>query len=505
MIPNITTGSDFGGLIDYLVVNRDHEVLDLQGVTTTELAPDEMAAVANLSDRAKVKLIHLSLSAAHEDRELAAAKWLSAVDHHETVFGLAGHQRVVVRHKDKTHDHVHVFWCTISMHTGKTPPKRWFLRKGFAQDGIGPHALSDEQVARVPVTDRARRTYDFLLLRRAQHLCRSLEREFGLRQLRTPEKAAADRAAVQSRAPSSGQQKRAERTGATPLIERAEEIRIALNESDWPSKQRALSAIGLGLEPFFRTTKNGSEIRGLMIFDQYDPGNRMKASQLDTAQIKYGLRRLEERHSAGALSLERWWPERDATPFSSRHQGKAPPPALKADFDLLVYQHRQSEAEKRAKLRKLRQKQKLELAAKRRALMARRAKEAANLPASKRRSFYATFSKTVRSPELATLVASHQAQAAGLARSKKPTWREFVTFSAKAGSMNAMRVLTAESVRQEIGRGHESEVQHQRIAPVLQQPAAPAQVHAPQTKAAASLSDEDLVKAFNDYRARGRE
>jgi hypothetical protein len=380
MIANITTGADFGDLLDYLVENRDHELLDARGVSSVDLAAEEMEAVAALNDRAKVKLIHLSLSAAHEDGQLSGDTWLHAVGRHEGAFGLAGHQRVVVRHKDKTHDHVHVFWCTISPETGQTPPKRWFLKKGFAIDDVGPHALTENQVARVPAEHRARRTYDFILLRRAQHLCRRLEKELGLRELQSPEQAAEARATGEVRGPTIGQQKRAERTGSAPLIERGDDIRRALDAPDWPSKRHALASIGLDLEPVFRTTKTGEELRGLVIFELSDPGNRMKASQLDTAHRKYGFRKLEERHSDGAEPLERWWPDRRPVPFIRADQAAKPAVRLKAMYDLVLARHNLAEAEKRRELRRLRKEEKAAVAAKRAALMRDRKSRAASLP-----------------------------------------------------------------------------------------------------------------------------
>lgn len=500
MIPNITTGADFEGLIDYLVENRDHEVLDARGVSSVALAAQEMEAVAALSHRAKVKLIHLSLSAAHEDGKLLGSRWLEAVDRHEQAFGLAGHQRVVVRHKDKTHDHVHVFWCTISIETGQTPPKRWFLRKGFAQENIGPQALSEEQAARVPVQHRARRTYDFILLRRAQHLCRQLERDFGLRQLRSPEQSAAARLAGEERAPSSGQKKRAERTGASPIIDRAPEIRLALNERDWAAKRRALLKMNLDLEPVFRVTKNGPELRGLVIFDRSDPGNRMKASQLDTAHVKYGWRKLQERHEHDAPTLEQWWPHREVLPFAPPTLENERTSRLKGQFELLTEQHRIAEAEKRARLSALRRKQKLEIAAKRLALTKQRAAEAAKLAPGERRRFYSQFAKTVRAPELVKLTVLHREQAIQHVRSRKATWTEFLQFAAAAGDVDAQRLLVRTS------RGKTSTIERERereagTMPQLIRAATPAPTQPDRSEPIIGLSPEELLRAMHDYRA----
>lgn len=504
MIPNITTGSDFGGLIDYLIENRDHEVLDLQGVSSVDLAADEMGAVATLSNRAKAKLLHLSLSAAHEDGALSSDRWLAAADRMEGAFGLTGHQRVVVRHKDKTHDHVHVFWCTISVETGRTPPKRWFLRKGYAIDGIGPHALSDDQVARVPAAHRARRTYDFILLRRAQHLCRQLEREYGLRQLRSPEQAAAARVAGAKRAPSVGQQKRAERTGSAPLFERADEIRVALDQTDWPSKRWALAALGLDLEPVFRTTRNGEELRGLVIFDRADPGNRMKASQLDTATTKYGWRKLEERHTSGAATLAAWWPERGPAPFAPAAHAKDPVTDLKQEFDLVVERHKLLEREKRERLRSLRQDQKRDERAKRRELMRERAAQAAAIEPGQRRAFYARFDAEMRRAALAALAERHENLVSLLRRTRKPSWLEFLQVLAHAGDVRARRLTEKRALPHKMPEMARPIQQVRTQLPTVSQTVAMPNAQMQITSMGPDLTPDLLLKAINDRRARGR-
>ena len=437
MIPNITWGADFAGLVEYLVENRDHEVLDLQGVSAVEFAADEMAAVAALSHRAKNKLLHLSLSAAYQDGKLSRDQWLKAVASIERAFGLSGHQRVVVRHRDKTHDHVHVFWCTISLETGFTPPKGWFLKKGCAVEGIGPHALNDSQLKSVRAEDRARRTYDFRALSRCQDICRQLERQMGLRQLRTPQQAAAARLAGEQKAPSAGQKKRAERIGSVPLIHRADEIRHALDTRDWPSKHCAIVALGLDFEPAYRTTRNGAELRGLVIFDPADPANRMAASDLDTPDRKYGWRRLEDRHHDCAAGLEIWWPEREPIVAVAALEQSSAKRGLRDQFDLLRAEHVLVEREKEQRRKNLRSKQKQERAAKREALMRRRKAKASELLPSQRRAFYARFSREVSGPELAQLNDRHKQAAHNLARARAPSWIEFVGMCAAADDRRA--------------------------------------------------------------------
>lgn len=430
MIPNLTWGADFAGLVRYLVENRDHETLHLQGVSSIAVAADEMAAVAALNDRATNKLLHLSLSAAHQDGQLAGDDWLHAVNHIEGRLGLRGHLRVVVRHRDKTHDHVHVFWCTVSIDTGQTPSKRWFLKKGCAVEGIGPHALSDAQIEAIDPGHRARRTYDFRVLARCQDACRSLERELKLRQLRSPTEAAAARAAGEIVNRPANQRKRSDRVGSMPLIDRADEIRAALDTPDWPSKQRALAEIGLEFEPVFRTTKKGDELRGMVIFDALDRGNRLKASDLDTSGMKYSCRWLEERHHPGSARLVEWWPTREiVTPASALMSGTERQ-RLKAAFDLLCLQHQAFEREKKERRKRLRRTQKDQKARARRALMRRRKEEAMAFPADQRRAFYRRYSIEVSRPAMEAMAKSHAQELRAQARAKKPSWRQFLDMSA---------------------------------------------------------------------------
>lgn len=507
MIPNITWGADFLGIVRYLVENRDHEVLGLSGVSSIDLAAEEMDAIASLNDRATNTLMHLSLSAAHEDGVLDKDQWLIAADRLEATLGLGGHARVIVRHRDKTHDHVHGFWCTISAETGRTPLKKWFLKKGCAALGIGPHALSDEQIALIPTDHRARRTYDFRALARAQHACRQLESELGLRQLRTPQQAAKARLAGEKPTPSPAQKKRAERVGSTPLIERAAEIREALDTADWASKREALCAIGLDFEPFFRTTRSGTELRGLVIFEAADPGNRMKASELDLPHRKFGWRRLEERHEPGATGLEAWWPERALVMPSRASDAREPSSRLKPAFDLLAEQHRFAEREKRDRLRSLRQKQALERSRKRRELMQQRRVEASHLPSAARAAFYKTFDAKVRAPALAALAIRHKEEAAPIARARKPVWTEFLAMCADRGDREAAAMLQAHA-----GPARKSHVTVRTVtsvartatAPTIQATTATGMRQPAQQAPIEGLSPADLLTAYKSYAGRER-
>lgn len=263
MIPEIKFGRDFGGLVNYLIDQRDHEVLDIRGVSSIDMAAQEMALVASMARRAKSVVMHCSLSAAIEDGQLAATDWRQIVDEIDSEFDLRNHQRVIVRHKDKDYDHVHIFWCTVNPDTGQTPPKQLFLAKGVKVAGLGDFALTPKQAASLAKDQTVRGSFNRHALYRLQNFCRRFERKLGLRRLRTPREMAADRMSRQSRGPSGSQTHRAERTGSPLLLERAPAIRSALDEPDWPRAQRRLAAIGIGLRPAFRSSKtNGDKVVG---------------------------------------------------------------------------------------------------------------------------------------------------------------------------------------------------------------------------------------------------
>ncbi|MFW2830399.1 relaxase/mobilization nuclease domain-containing protein [Sphingomonas sp. ID0503] len=435
MIPNITRGSDFAGLTSYLTENRDHEVLDLTAVSSIEHAAAEMNAVADLSSRTRCKLLHLSLSASPTDGVLTPDQWLFAVERHELEFGLAGHQRVVVRHRDKDHDHVHVFWCTVSVETGQTPPKRWFLARGCGDPSIGPRALTDEEVGRISPRRRKRKSYDSRMLPRAQHVCRDLERKLKLRELRTPAQTAQDRATGTARPVPVGQIRRGERTGSVPLVERAADIRAALDTTDWSSRQRALGALGLAFKPVSRVAVRQQKIRGVVIFDLSDPANSVKASQFDLADRRYGWCQLESRNAPGALGLEEYWAAQDGAPPELSAPGPNVSSApLKAEYDRLRAAHVAAEFEKKRKRHASREKLAAAIAKLRGALMRRRRGEAKKLARGERRAFYSRFDAEVRAPAIAAERQRFEDELASLSRSRWPNWSEFVAAREKSAS-----------------------------------------------------------------------
>lgn len=512
MIANITRGADFAGLVHYLVDNRDHELLDLQGVSSVDAAASEMAAVASLSSRARSPLLHLSLSAAHEDGSLSREQWLFAVNAVERELTLGGHQRVVVRHCDKQHDHVHIFWCTVDIGTGQTPPKLWFLRRGAKARGVGTHAIPPERLPDIPEAERARRTFDFRALMRVQSLCRQLERHLGLRRLRSPHEAARWREAHGPSPDQARAERRAQRVGSIALLDLADEIRAALDRPSWALKRSALADLGLDLEPVYRVTKAGDELRGLVIVDAADRGNRIKASDLDTTQLRYGLQQIEKRLEPGVERLMQWWPKR-ASEVPLPRRERSDDADLRQRFRLLQAEHRIAEMQRAAARKALRARQKLELARARQTLTRQRKAHAATLAPRERRAFYRQFSK-VRAETLNAIIVRYRNEAAALARVAKPTWQMFLA-AERPGLVPSIRRPSPPPARQpEIAAGKDQralerppvakEARADRVASrptqsVAETKKAPAARQQPDREAAAQ---QELMRAYMAQRLR---
>ena len=428
MIAKLSWGKDFGGIVEYLTKHRDHEVLDLHDISSIETAADEMAFTASFNKRVTARVCHVSISAANEDGKLDRDTWLSCANAVEAEFGLQGHHRVVVRHKDKTHDHIHIFWCTVSQDSFRSPPRQWFLAKGAKGHDAGALALTVEEFKRIAANRRTQGSWNRRALIRLQQVCRKLEKRLRLRQLRTPRQIAEACKHDETQLVDVGLARREERTGALPLVDMASMIRTALDAPSWPDARAALARIGLGFEPALRVVKNADpKISGLIIHDLADPGNRMPASQLDIAGRKYGLRQIEKRHDHDAPTMEEWWPERGPDPIvvttpdpnDERRQ-------LREAYALERRRHRAAEADKATARRELgvyHRSERHETAA---ALMHRRRTEAGLLPVHTRRAFYATFSQEVRAAEMAALLDRHRVDLAALKRARMMSWSDFL-------------------------------------------------------------------------------
>ena len=109
MIAKLVKGSDFHGLLSYLTHGGRAEILDCHNLSAAdpEGVAGEMAIAALLSRRVRKPVLHCSL--AYGPAENPTEDQMRA-DAREALrgLGLARHQAIVVRHRDKDHTHIHV-------------------------------------------------------------------------------------------------------------------------------------------------------------------------------------------------------------------------------------------------------------------------------------------------------------------------------------------------------------------------------------------------------------
>ena len=411
MIPAISWGRNFAGLEIYLIHDRDHEILEVREVSSLQNASAEMALVAEQAPRAKAVVMHISLSAALSDGRLSDETWKQIIDAVLEEFNLLGHQLIAVRHRDKGYDHIHLMICTVSPLTLKTPEKQLFLAPHARTKGVPSFALKKEQVEQLPAKNIVKRSFNQFALYRLQDLCRLIEQRLNLRQLRTHLEMDGAREVGPSRRTKAAHEHRANRTGEQSLLERADAIRAALDMRSWDAAGRALAAIGVGFEAALRKRKTASaKIVGLTLYDLRSANNRIKASDLDTAQRRYGLLQIEKRRPPDAISFERWWPENaDYLRICPEVKVEEVKPD-RTEFELYRAQH----FEARRLTRLEREKRKREHRAKRKALSQqltkKRKEQAARLLPSQRRLFSVAFTKNFRLPQLKAMDDEHRAE-----------------------------------------------------------------------------------------------
>lgn len=423
MIPGISWGDNFAGLTDYLIEHRDHQLVDLRGVSSIDNAPSEMAEVALTSTRVRKPAMHVSFSAAIEDGVLADALWLDLLNEVDREFNLENHQRVVVRHRDKRYDHIHAFWCTVNPQTGQCPPKQMFRKRNAALPELDQRALSVDVVAQLPSDAVARGAFNRFALSRLMTICRAFEAAKGLRRLRDRKGAAAARVAGEARPVRQDARHRQERTGRSVVTAAADVIRNALDRPDYTSMRVGLNQAGFDFEPVMRKRRDGSvEARGLVIIDMIDPGNRAPASAFDTHNRRYGLRQIETRHVPGAAMIEEWWPARNVTGADERPTDVDD---IEQAYQQLRERHRDDEARRSEQRRHLAVRQAEERRLLRAKLMWLRRLRAAQLAPKDRRAFYARFARTTRASIWTRMERRHANERATLRRRAMPSWKQF--------------------------------------------------------------------------------
>jgi hypothetical protein len=259
LIGKAGTGGDFRGLARYLLRGRQSEGERVGWTLVRNMPVGADHAASLMSDtaaqnvRVQKPVYHLSLSAAPGE-ELSREQWEKVVDKVLRDLGLDEHQALVVGHRDKRHDHVHIMVNRVH------PEHLKVWHNG----------------------------HDY---RRIEQSLRNIERDLGLREVpgrhaRLPEQQAPER----QPGPTSGERRETERTGRESW---AEQVRFRvyndLREAEsWADLERRLARHRLRLE------KRGP---GLVVTD----GKRqVKASRLYRG-ASYG--RLEKRFGQ---SFDEW-------------------------------------------------------------------------------------------------------------------------------------------------------------------------------------------------------
>lgn len=126
MIAKAGTGSDFGGLAQYLATgskrNAPERVAWVEGrnlpTTDPKLVPAIMAATAAQSLRVQKPVYHLSISWPEEDG-VDPTTMAGVAERTLRDIGLGDHQAVIVAHNDTAHPHLHIMVNRVHPETGK--------------------------------------------------------------------------------------------------------------------------------------------------------------------------------------------------------------------------------------------------------------------------------------------------------------------------------------------------------------------------------------------------
>lgn len=108
MIGNISKGRGFRGTLNYLLEKEQGELIggNMLGQTARELAA-EFKLSRQLNPTIKQPVYHVSLSLPHHER-LDDEKWNEIASNYLQQMGFTDNQYVVVRHSDRSHDHIHI-------------------------------------------------------------------------------------------------------------------------------------------------------------------------------------------------------------------------------------------------------------------------------------------------------------------------------------------------------------------------------------------------------------
>jgi hypothetical protein len=222
MVGKVSTGNSFSGLAQYLTQDEGRvawtEPRWMIGTDPQEVAREMEAATLVADSRLEKPVYHVSISFSETDRP-TREQMQQAADRVLGELGLGEHQALLVAHEDKGHPHLHVMANRVHPETGKA----------------------------------ATVSFDY---RRVESVLRALEKEWGM--TRVPghhARDAGDPAPDRTRGLSTGEVRRARRTGELPFPEQVREKmgddldRTLGSAKGWSEVREALDRHGYRLEP----------------------------------------------------------------------------------------------------------------------------------------------------------------------------------------------------------------------------------------------------------------
>jgi hypothetical protein len=222
MVGKVSTGGSFGKLAEYLTKDEGRvawtEPRWLIGTDPHEVAREMGAAALGADSRLEKPVYHVSISFSETDQP-TREQMCEAADRVLGELGLSEHQALLVAHEDKGHPHLHVMANRVHPETGKA----------------------------------ASVSFDY---RRIESVLRELEREWGM--TRVPghhARDAGDPAPDRTRGLSTGEVRRARRTGELPFPEQIRErmgddlYHTLGSAKGWGEVREALGCHGYRLEP----------------------------------------------------------------------------------------------------------------------------------------------------------------------------------------------------------------------------------------------------------------
>ena len=152
MIPNFTTGGDPGGLARYLLgyknqkVDKQATVLGSAGVRTDTLAHlvTDFELGAMLHPELGRSVLHISLSFNPDDAaRMTDQKMRQIAEEYMDEMGMTGTQYLLVRHRDRPHQHLHIMATRVADDGHTIPDSNNFLDSKTAVDKlVARHELS---------------------------------------------------------------------------------------------------------------------------------------------------------------------------------------------------------------------------------------------------------------------------------------------------------------------------------------------------------------------------